>query len=376
MVVSSHVARIKNFEIESLRGLAIILMVAGHVIGSDPERGMQVPETSAWRFFYVALEDIRMPLFTVLSGYVYAYRPLASLAKYPKMVKGKARRLLIPLLTVGTAVFLIQVFLPGTNTQPALSELWRIYFWGFEHLWFVQAIFLIFLLAGVLDALRILESRRNWWITFGLASVAFIVVVVPGDWNIFSVNGAIRLLPFFLVGYALHQFPPPNRAAFSIAVAVFTVAFTVRMFELTGNASGLSATGDKALSFFIGLTACTTLMLGRKYIYLPLLAWLGPFAFGIYLLHVFGSAGMRMALEGLGVHAPVVVFFACLITAIAVPIVFEVTFGKVGWISWAFLGQKPFVGHTSPLQRRDVLRDGGTRPLRVTSDIATDEELP
>ena len=46
MVVSSHVARIKNFEIESLRGLAIILMVAGHVIGSDPERGMQVPETS------------------------------------------------------------------------------------------------------------------------------------------------------------------------------------------------------------------------------------------------------------------------------------------------------------------------------------------
>ncbi len=371
-------AKLKNYEIESLRGLAIILMVAGHVIGSGPDRGMQAPVGSLWHFYFVALEDIRMPLFTVLSGFVYAYRPLPAMDRYGRMVKGKARRLIVPLLTVGTLLFLTQALLPGTNSKPPLGDFWRTYIWGIEHLWFVQAIFLIFLVVGVLDGVGVLGSRRNWWVIFGLASLAFVFVAAPPGWNIFSVNGAIRLLPFFLLGYALHRFPPRRTlAALFAALIVFVAAFSIRMFQLGGVLPDVVGTTDKALAFAIGLTACTSLMLGRRYIYLRPLAWLGPFAFGIYLLHVFGSAGMRMALGRIGIESPIMVFVACMVAAIGLPILFEVTLGRIHWISWAFLGQKPYEPAPIPPRRYLVLRGGGVTALPARSrETSTAAELP
>lgn len=370
-------SKVKNYEIESLRGLAILLMVAGHVIGSGPDRGMQVPDSSVWHFYFVALEDIRMPLFTVLSGFVYAYRPLSSTAGYPRMVKGKARRLLVPLLTVGTLLFATQALLPGTNSKPFLGDFWRIYIWGIEHLWFVQAIFLIFLLVGILDAYHRLDSVRNWAIAFTASAVAFVFLAAPSGWNIFSVNGAIRLLPFFLLGYALHRFPPRRPRPLLIGgLAVFAVAFTIRMVELAGVLPEISGAPDKALAFAIGTTACGTLMLARRYIYLKPLAVLGPFAFGVYLLHVFGSAGMRMALEKVGIETPTIVFAACMVAAVGLPILFEVTFGRVPWISWAVLGQKAYRTQPAPPARREVLDGGGARVAAPAEVPATAAELP
>ncbi len=71
------------------------------------------------------------------------------------------------------------------------------------------------------------------------------------------------------------------------------------------------------------------------------LARLGCYADTIYLLHVFGAAGMRILLSKLGIEEPVVVFVACMFAALGLPIVFEQRLGGVRWISWAFLGQKP-----------------------------------
>lgn len=66
----------RDVPIDSLRGVAILLMVAGHVIGADESLGMGVGPHSGWRFGYDLLVDLRMPLFTALSGLVYGLRPL------------------------------------------------------------------------------------------------------------------------------------------------------------------------------------------------------------------------------------------------------------------------------------------------------------
>ena len=62
--------RTKELSIETLRGLAIVLMVMGHVIGSKSNGGLQVSDDSWYRYFYLTLSPLRMPLFTVISGYV------------------------------------------------------------------------------------------------------------------------------------------------------------------------------------------------------------------------------------------------------------------------------------------------------------------
>src|SRR6185503_21212738 len=62
--------------IGTLRGLACVLLVAFHVVGSEPSTGLHAGEGSAYRQFAYLFQHIRMPLFTFLSGFVYAYRPL------------------------------------------------------------------------------------------------------------------------------------------------------------------------------------------------------------------------------------------------------------------------------------------------------------
>lgn len=51
----------KNLSVETLRGIAIILVVMGHVIGSKSSGGMRVGDDSIYRYLYCLLENIRMP---------------------------------------------------------------------------------------------------------------------------------------------------------------------------------------------------------------------------------------------------------------------------------------------------------------------------
>lgn len=120
----------RDVAIDSLRGIAIILMVTGHVIGNVAETGMRVADDSGWRYFYLLLEDVRMPLFTALSGLVYGLRPLTTFSGYPRLIKGKVRRLLVPLVTVGLSFHVVQSLTPGTNSGSALSDAWRVLVYG------------------------------------------------------------------------------------------------------------------------------------------------------------------------------------------------------------------------------------------------------
>ncbi|GAA1838299.1 acyltransferase family protein [Agromyces salentinus] len=338
----------RDLAIESLRGLAIVLMVAGHVIGGDATRGMTVADDSPWRLSYVFLEDIRMPLFAALSGFVYAFRPVSTSPGYGRMVTGKVRRLLVPLVTVGTAFFLLQSMVPGTNGAGAPSEIWRVYVYGTGHFWFLQAIFLIFLAVGLLDLWGLLRTRRNWIIAVAATSVLYVLVLLPDAWDVFSVNGAIRLLPFFLLGYGVHRYVPnPAPAGIILPVAVvFVGAYVLRVLEIVGAVDPADA-AERASRIAVGLAATLLLLLVRNWIRVGFLAWLGQFAFAIYLLHVFGSAAARLALGRFGIDGELPVFVVCMVAALGLPILFEVTLGRIRWVSWAFLGQKPWRARSS-----------------------------
>ena len=56
-----------NMRVETLRGLACVLLVLYHVIGIDSSTGMRV-EDGPVRWLNDGLAYLRMPLFTFLSG--------------------------------------------------------------------------------------------------------------------------------------------------------------------------------------------------------------------------------------------------------------------------------------------------------------------
>jgi fucose 4-O-acetylase-like acetyltransferase len=326
----------KELSIETLRGFAIILMVAGHVLGETPGTGMGLPVGhSGWRYFYYTFEYLRMPLFAAISGYVYSKRPAGN-SKILTFYKGKARRILLPLIFVGTVHFLLQYFVPGTNSTPRLSDIWKIFFTAYEHFYFLQSTFLIFIFIGIIDHLKLMLSLRNWLVIFLLAAAAR--NIIPHFYhNIFSINGFFALLPFFILGCGINRFP--NLFTLKAFIKPVGILFMLTIFlqqYIWFSGSIMSPLEINTLSIFVGFSGIVILSYIRKDI--PLMSRIGYYSFGIYLFHVFGTAGSRILLMKFDIGNNIIVFSMGLLFGIIIPIVIELNLEKSKITRRLFLG--------------------------------------
>jgi len=148
-------SRQKDDSIESLRAIAIILVLGIHIT-ADP---VISNSTDFYSYLSLAFQNIRMPLFTVISGYLYAQRRLYSKYLY-SFFQGKARRLLIPLIFVSCCEFISKGVLPGVNNPTDLHNLWKVIIYPYEHYWFIQTILIIFFVVGLMDAIGSINSYR------------------------------------------------------------------------------------------------------------------------------------------------------------------------------------------------------------------------
>lgn len=310
----------KDTRIETLRGLALILMVVGHVIGSSAHSGMRVPDDSLLRYLYDSFVYIRMPLFTAISGYVYALRPVTSSRSVQQFLKGKAYRIAVPLLVVSSLFFVAQSFTPGTNEKPDLDNFFGIFFYGYAHFWFLQAILLIFLAVVFLEKAHITKTLT------GAFLVLLVSLLVPAllsePIKIFSFYRALDLLPFFLLGLITCRFPekltgllPFLLAACALTLVIIHQAYLLDLLSLP------SSWVDK-LGSALGLCAIYTLI-HHRFNCFPLM-FLGKYSFEVYLFHVFGTAGARILLNRLEIYSTVTVFTISLVAGLLLPIALKV----------------------------------------------------
>src|SRR5262249_6837432 len=146
------------------------------------------------------LVPVRMPLFAFLSGYVFQ-----SIARnwigVGSQLRVKARRLLFPLVCVGTIHFLLQSLIQKND----ISSIWRVYFTSYEHFWYLQATFIVMTVALVASAL--LQGRA------GIAAFVCLVLSLPlyvlnfqlqpDNW--FSITKVFYIAPFFFAGQAFRM---------------------------------------------------------------------------------------------------------------------------------------------------------------------------
>lgn len=332
----------KNTHIETLRGIAILLVVMGHVIGIDSKGGMQVADHSLFRYFYDLFANIRMPLFTVISGWVYALHPVRG-GETTIFLRKKARRLLLPLIFVGTTYFLVQYLIPGTNSKASLADIWRIYVFPYTIYWYLPALFLLFLGMAFIDARRLADTVGKWslWLLAGCAlCLAELTHFLPASApNYFAFKNAFYLAPFFVAGIGLNRFQAQigSPAARRIYLAGLVGGVLLQQLHYFFPAA-LACYQTAHLAVFIGLLSSAYLIHlrwnNRFFI------WLARYTYTIYLFHGFGTAGGRILLRRLGVDAPLVIFLGATLVATFLPVVVEKVLVRWKFTRICFLGKK------------------------------------
>jgi glucan biosynthesis protein C len=329
----------KNEQVETLRGIAIILVVFGHMIGYTETGGMRVSDDSVFRYLYYSLEYFRLPLFTVISGWVYANKPVKPTAQ-SSFVKGKLRRLILPMFVVSSLLFLSRMIVPGTNTTPEISDFARNLVFPYDVYWYLFSLFLIFLLIALLDRKAFFQKFDGWAITV-LCSFVFLFISenfldpVP---NVLSFKGAAYLFPFFLIGTGIHRYKNLLLAEKMTPLILIILIGGIAAQQFIWFNAYPQPEKHSVLGMTIGI--CAVLLLFRLKFKNSFLGWVGNYAYAIFLFHVFFTGGSRIALLKAGVENQWVILVAGVVCAILFSIILEILIRKSAFLRFYLLGLK------------------------------------
>lgn len=330
----------KNLSIETLRGIAILLVVLGHVIGSGPSGGMKIDFPHPLRYLYVWIDYIQMPLFTAIAGWVYALKPFSAFSGFGSFTRKKALRLLVPMAAVGTLYFFVQYFMPGTNQKGDLSQLWRIYVFPYTIYWYLPSLFLIFLVQYFIDKKGWMDTLGKWGV---LCIIAIVLSRMNDAWllhdvpNVFSFKGALNQLPYFFAGVAAQRFAVQLYSRSNTRV-MYVMAF---LGIILINAVWFSDKLSSLSMLLYPLTQIPTLFLllsiskhNRFFV------WIGGYAYSIYLFHGFGTSGGRILLKMIGVQSVALIFLFASFIAVSCSILLDRFFSCSRLSRVLFLGKK------------------------------------
>lgn len=278
-------------QIDTLRALACLALVSFHVVGYTPQSGLGLPYDHQLHRINAVLVDLRMPLFSFISGYVFVVLlPQGSGFWAWDRIIAKARRLLLPMITVATVFWLMRAAM-GVAQQ----DLWTIYVLPYAHFWYLQATMLIMIsFIGLV------------WLTGGRGSQAAMILMIAGfaAWlympraglDIFAAKQAVRLSGFFAAGYLVAQAGPWVQRVLRKGAQRRLGALMLMLALLCGalTAQGIwvpDGTARVCLAILVGLGGSIALCLIQPYH--VLLASLGRYSYAIYLFHIFFTAGTR-----------------------------------------------------------------------------------
>lgn len=267
---------------DAARGLAIILVVFGHV----PGRLQDSPQILDWSVKTIYL--FHVPLLFLLSGFTaeLALSVGKNISNIGYLAK-RSKRLIIPYLAMNVFYFGLQWF---TQTilrfnRPVDLDLLLKIVTNPEHgpmgpLWFLYALFVISVMFAFLKFVLDAIGLKSLWCYLIVA-----IILTSFSWpESFCVNAAFYHLPFFIFGMVCLKhwdvFNWPPLCGFAISTLLFAcIAYY-----------GGLILPDPYLSLIVALSGCFSAMSLIKIIQdhkaHHFLMWIGRYAMGIYVLHM------------------------------------------------------------------------------------------
>ncbi len=264
-------SRLSN--IEFLRCFAVLTLVGCHslcvYVGWQsylPDIAAAVGDTPLTLFYRilstrVLMPDANMPLFTVISGFVYAHlRKQGRYQKTKEFIKKKGRRLLIPYFVIGSIVVLtIADWAPIS-----------ILFGDAHHLWYCAMLFWCFVY------IRIFEKIPNYLKIIVVLIGLFLQFRYP-PYDILGVVKGIRYFPYFVLGYYLVDYLPILQVRGKIILTISWLICVVGSIFLQSN----------ILNCFLNYLFVLMLFawVPQNIIVSNLVIKISGYSFGIYVFH-------------------------------------------------------------------------------------------
>lgn len=336
-IAADSVGKRREPHIETLRALACILLVSVHVVG-DADEGLRLPTEHKLNQLIWMFQPLRMPLFAFISGLVFDAWVQNTEGLRAKLL-GKAHRLLVPLLTVGTIFFVIR----AQRHDTSLAEVWKVYFTAYDQFWYLPASFIVMTVAVVARFAMpwAFVAITSCWIA-GVGLHLLDLRLEP-DW--FSITKAFYLAPFFFLGqlYRLSDFAavatsPSTRFGLLACLSV-TIACLAAMRQVQFDVPGL-AFGDQGPGMLLlSLMLCTFLLVAR--LNMSWLARIGPYSYAIFLFHLFFTGAAREFLQRIcGIADAYILFVASMLVGLVGPVLAQEALLMHPWLASALLGQR------------------------------------
>ena len=296
----AQVDALESNRVQTLRGIACLLLVAFHTVGSTSASGLHVPDGSPYREFTNLFAYIRMPLFTFLSGFVYAYRPLRPGHELQFAAK-KLRRLGVPLIVASSLLYCLRLAMHDRAVP--LAQMWTIYVFPYWHLWFVQGLLLVFVMLVALEWIGALATFTRF-LTVLAVSLALYSYGPFERQNVFGLHNATYLLPFFLLGLGAQRYRERLQSNRALIAAVLCCGLAQGFHTycvLTHTLAPVDALENRSmLGCLIGASAslCALRLVPR----MRLMEYIGGSSYAIYLYHplfvaaIILGAGARLAM--------------------------------------------------------------------------------
>ena len=315
------------------KGIGILFVVIGHFH----------PKSSPtyWPEFYRIIYSFHMPLFFILSGYLYNYRKYS----YYSLIKAKTRRLLYPFISIALVFFLIKCLAGSVVTLDRPVSINSIYALLVDPinsympiLWFVYALFLVF---AIYPLVRVIMNNHLMLLLFIAINAVF-----GNDYLI--INEAMYNMPFFVIGVILREnlelFKMSIGANYRYAFVSFVLFSLVYIIYILAN---IQIGGEYLFRFFLGVTGALLVINASHTIssfsnskIKGVMVEIGYYSMTIYLFHTLFVSTVRIGFLQVfqDVYIPFeLIAFVAVLSGIVFPLLLEKKVLRKFWITKKFV---------------------------------------
>ena len=298
--------------IDVAKGIGILLVCLGHLLGGLENGGLvSVNNLGAFRTTYFIIYSFHMPLFFFLSGLTFRV-PIRS--NYIDFILHKIFDLMLVYLIWSLIFGYSKIYSSQfVNKQVDLVFFTKILIHPFAHFWFLQSLFIIQVGYGTLFGFFDKKNINKYILLVLLVGLCFYSFEKNFVWySIFFTWGTL-CGPDFLKNIRQQKIIFLEIGATICFLSLVILKYTFSIFQFRGIFYSLNTFALAVIGTFI-CVRLSSRMKGRAFSFF---AYLGYYSLPIYILHVYGAAGVRGVLlkfgfRDLSLHVILAIVFSLL----------------------------------------------------------------